>query len=74
MTTVGASKILAGRHLIDIFPSLKYVPAWFPGGGFQREAAEHRKMVERVKEEPVRATETDLVRPDFRPSYGLHEY
>jgi hypothetical protein len=53
---------MAERHFVDIFPALKYVPKWFPGAGFQRFAAESRKLVERVLEEPVRLTERDMVR------------
>ncbi|KAF6752855.1 cytochrome P450 [Ephemerocybe angulata] len=32
-----------GRYLVNVFPILKYIPAWFPGAGFQhyfREIAE----------------------------------
>lgn len=28
----------AGAFMVDIFPSLKYVPSWMPGAGFKRKA------------------------------------
>jgi len=28
-----------GAFWVDLFPILKYVPSWFPGGGFQKKAA-----------------------------------
>ncbi|EIN09176.1 cytochrome P450 [Punctularia strigosozonata HHB-11173 SS5] len=27
-----------GSNIVDIFPFMKYIPAWFPGAGFKREA------------------------------------
>ncbi|KAJ2928435.1 hypothetical protein H1R20_g8645, partial [Candolleomyces eurysporus] len=33
-----------GAFLVDTFPLLKYVPAWFPGASFQRKAREWRKL------------------------------
>jgi hypothetical protein len=56
---------MAGRYLVDVFPSLQYLPTWFPGAGFQKEAAGYRKTVERMTEEPVKATERDMVRRNF---------
>ncbi|EMD37506.1 hypothetical protein CERSUDRAFT_114146 [Gelatoporia subvermispora B] len=32
-----------GTFWVDFFPLLKYVPEWFPGAGFQRKAASHRR-------------------------------
>ncbi|KAJ7281096.1 hypothetical protein C8J57DRAFT_1005331, partial [Mycena rebaudengoi] len=34
---------LVNRYLVDVFPTLKYVPMWFPGTEFQRKAEEWRK-------------------------------
>lgn len=36
-----------GRFLVDVFPILRYVPSWFPGGQFHTFAAStNRKFVE----------------------------
>ncbi|KAF9499746.1 cytochrome P450 [Pleurotus eryngii] len=32
-----------GTYLVDYVPALKYIPAWFPGAGFQRQAKVWRK-------------------------------
>ncbi|KAI0784390.1 cytochrome P450 [Abortiporus biennis] len=34
----------AGSYLVDIFPALKYIPAWFPGANFRRQAAIWREQ------------------------------
>ncbi|KAJ7453395.1 cytochrome P450 [Mycena latifolia] len=42
--TAGAAA-MPGRFLVNSFPSLKYLPSWFPGAGFKRQATEWRKTV-----------------------------
>lgn len=27
-----------GRYLVDVFPFMKHIPAWFPGAGWKRKA------------------------------------
>jgi hypothetical protein len=39
-----------GSYLVDTIPALKYVPEWFPGAGFQRQAKEWRKSVTAMPE------------------------
>ncbi|KAJ7453443.1 cytochrome P450 [Mycena latifolia] len=36
---------MPGRFLVNSFPLLKYLPSWFPGAGFKRQAQEWRKAV-----------------------------
>ena len=31
-----SAAVVPGRFLVNIFPSLKYTPSWFPGAGFKR--------------------------------------
>ncbi|KAM5539712.1 hypothetical protein V8D89_006525 [Ganoderma adspersum] len=38
-----------GKYLVESFPILKYVPPWFPGAGFQRQAARWRHTYELVR-------------------------
>ncbi|KAJ7090364.1 cytochrome P450 [Mycena belliarum] len=44
--------VVPGRFLVDSIPLLKYVPAWFPGAGFQRRASEWRKLSRGMLEKP----------------------
>ncbi|KAJ7448970.1 cytochrome P450 [Mycena latifolia] len=39
-----------GRFLVNSFPSLKYVPSWFPGAGFKRLAQEWRTTVHAMRD------------------------
>ncbi|KAI0369518.1 cytochrome P450 [Pilatotrama ljubarskyi] len=36
-----------GHYLVEILPFLKYVPAWFPGAGFKRQAAVWHKAADK---------------------------
>ncbi|KAI1790103.1 CyP450 monooxygenase [Ganoderma leucocontextum] len=38
-----------GKYLVESFPILKYIPPWFPGAGFRREAARWRRTYELVR-------------------------
>ena len=51
-----------GSFLVDTFPTLKYVPSWFPGAGFKRKAAYLREVAKIVFEKPFRHVEEQLVR------------
>lgn len=35
----GAAILTPGRYLAEVFTFMRYIPAWFPGAGFQRVAA-----------------------------------
>lgn len=41
-----------GAFLVDIFPSMKYIPEWFPGAQFKRKAREWRKLSEAMINAP----------------------
>ncbi|RXW19972.1 hypothetical protein EST38_g5879 [Candolleomyces aberdarensis] len=41
-----------GAFLVDSFPILKYVPAWFPGASFKRKAHAWRKVAREMIERP----------------------
>ncbi|KAH9917357.1 cytochrome P450 [Amylocystis lapponica] len=45
----------AGAYLVDSIPILKYVPSWFPGAMFKRQAREWRKSVVAMVEDPFKA-------------------
>lgn len=51
-----------GSNFVDIFPSLKYLPKWFPGAGFKRMAAELYYMADKFRSSPFDAGLSLLVR------------
>ena len=56
---------IPGAFLVDLFPVLKYVPGWFPGADFQRNAASWRESINTMAEKPFRHVQEELVRVDF---------
>ena len=42
LLAVGIRLGVPGAYLVETLPALRYLPSWFPGAGFQREAAEIR--------------------------------
>nr|VWO96616.1 N/A [Ganoderma boninense] len=49
-----------GSSVVDLIPILKYVPAWFPGAGFQRSASHARKLAWNMRYVPFRALKAEL--------------
>ena len=41
----GAEIAVPGRFLVEAIPQLRYLPAWVPGGGFKRWAAEAKRNI-----------------------------
>ncbi|KAI0312278.1 cytochrome P450 [Amylostereum chailletii] len=41
-----------GRWLVDVFPILRFIPAWFPGADFQRQAVWYREQLSRLDRIP----------------------
>ncbi|KAJ7251336.1 cytochrome P450 [Mycena rebaudengoi] len=50
-----AQAIVPGRYLVDMIPILKYVPAWFIGAGFKRQAREWKKLTDKMVQLPFQA-------------------
>ncbi|KAG8737366.1 hypothetical protein FRC10_008281 [Ceratobasidium sp. 414] len=48
--------LLPTNFLVNIFPWLRYVPAWFPGAGWKKVASEWRKELRDTIEIPYRFT------------------
>ncbi|KAI0743502.1 cytochrome P450 [Daedaleopsis nitida] len=44
--------LMAGRFMVEHIPILQYVPAWFPGAGFQKKFARWRRLAADVLELP----------------------
>ncbi|KAF9444939.1 cytochrome P450 [Macrolepiota fuliginosa MF-IS2] len=50
------SSAVPGKYAVDVLPFLKYLPEWFPGAGFQKEARRSREIVRRFFRDPFEAT------------------
>ena len=44
--------LLAGSALVEYVPVLQYLPAWFPGAGFQKKFARWKRLAADVLEMP----------------------
>lgn len=55
------SAAVPGAFLVDSFPFLKHVPAWFPGASFKRKAREWRKAARGMLELPYVETKKRFV-------------
>ncbi|KAI0748083.1 cytochrome P450 [Daedaleopsis nitida] len=64
-----AEAMRPGRWLVDSFPSLTRVPAWFPGAHFKRWAAETRATTERLIREPFNAVRDAVLNGTAPPSW-----
>jgi hypothetical protein len=50
-----------GKYLVDVFPWLRFVPAWMPGAGFKRKAAYLRQTMARVERIPFQWAKEQVV-------------
>lgn len=59
-----ANEMASGPGLwpVDIFPILRYVPAWAPGGGFKRKAKIWKARMEEFFERPFVEAKGNMVR------------
>lgn len=49
---MGASLLLPGASLMNVFPILQHVPKWFPGASAKRTAEEVKKLTEYLIQSP----------------------
>lgn len=63
-----------GAFLVDTLPFLRYVPAWVPGAGFQRQAKQWRKVAEDMVHKPFEATKQALVSDTRLISAHVHQF
>ena len=45
MGEVGEEIVVPGRFYVEALPLLRFMPAWFPGGGFKRFAADAKRDI-----------------------------
>ncbi|KAJ7456964.1 cytochrome P450 [Mycena latifolia] len=58
----GAPKQPAGAAIVDMFPLLMHIPAWFPGASFKREALSRRHLARRMRDAPYNKVKEDIAR------------
>ncbi|EJD42062.1 cytochrome P450 [Auricularia subglabra TFB-10046 SS5] len=58
----------AGLHPVDLFPFLKYIPAWLPGAAFKRKAMQARSLQIRARENPFAWVKAQLAAGTATPS------
>ncbi|KAJ7650768.1 cytochrome P450 [Roridomyces roridus] len=60
---------MPGRYLVDLIPSLKYIPNWFPGVGFKRQAAEGNRLVKEMRDAPFAHTKEAAIQGTARSCF-----
>ncbi|KAF9261074.1 cytochrome P450 [Marasmius fiardii PR-910] len=58
-----------GAFLVDIFPIMKHIPAWFPFAGFQKKAQYWKKAVVEMRNAPFALVESCLKQGTASPSF-----
>ncbi|KAL7277361.1 hypothetical protein ACG7TL_009221 [Trametes sanguinea] len=59
--------VVPGKWLVELLPILEYLPSWFPGAGFKRDAARWRPQVVPFRHVPYNATLDAMARGVARP-------
>ncbi|EJT98962.1 cytochrome P450 [Dacryopinax primogenitus] len=52
--------VVPGNFIVDIIPFLRYLPTWFPGAGFKKQAAEWRAHFDATRNMPYDAVKADI--------------
>lgn len=69
VASIGATP---GNWLVDVFPILRFVPAWFPGAGFQRKGNEWKALLDRMITAPFDWTKGQVATGDAEYSFVSH--
>ncbi|KIJ09364.1 hypothetical protein PAXINDRAFT_17543 [Paxillus involutus ATCC 200175] len=66
-----SNRILSGGGVwpVDVFPSLKRLPEWFPGAGFKRNAAIWKKKMEEFVDKPYEFVLDEMDKGTARSSF-----
>ncbi|KAJ3516118.1 hypothetical protein NLJ89_g1326 [Agrocybe chaxingu] len=60
---------IPGAFLVDDIPILKYIPDWFPGAGFKRNAKDWKKLALTMREKPFEAAKKNIAAGAPIPSF-----
>ncbi|KAG1742796.1 cytochrome P450 [Suillus paluster] len=68
---IAMSAILSrpGRWLVEVIPSLRFVPSWFPGAGFKRVAFDLGQKRSRIDTIPFDWTKQQIKSGNYAPSF-----
>ncbi|KAJ7312302.1 cytochrome P450 [Mycena albidolilacea] len=69
MARAGSVAAVPGKYLVDTIPVLKYIPTWFPGAEFKRQAKEWKKVVRQAVELPFEETKRKIATGGARASF-----
>ncbi|KAH8879294.1 cytochrome P450 [Thozetella sp. PMI_491] len=58
-----------GAWMVDLIPSLKYLPDWLPGTGFKKIAREWSKVSEETPEIPLKYVQARMADKSYQPSF-----
>ncbi|KZS88921.1 cytochrome P450 [Sistotremastrum niveocremeum HHB9708] len=58
-----------GAWLVDLMPSLKHIPTWFPLAGFRRTALKWRATLEEMAEKPYAMVKAQMAAGTAHPSF-----
>jgi cytochrome P450 len=61
--------MVPGAFLVDFIPVLRYLPEWFPGAGFQRDAKQWRQLLIDTATKPHEFVLEHLAKGDAAPSF-----
>ncbi|PFH49406.1 hypothetical protein AMATHDRAFT_147746 [Amanita thiersii Skay4041] len=61
-----------GRWLVDAFPLLRFVPAWFPGAGFRRKAREYNLLMTHYDTAPFTWAKDAISSKNYAPSFASY--
>lgn len=54
---------------VDVFPSLQYLPMWFPGAGFRTKAKKWKAKIEEFVDKPYEYLKNSIKAGTFKPSF-----
>ncbi|RXW12792.1 hypothetical protein EST38_g13061 [Candolleomyces aberdarensis] len=60
-----------GRWLVDVLPLLKYVPTWFPGAEWKRQAAVWRSWQDDMRTKPFNVALANMEKGTARSSFAI---
>ncbi|KAG2140996.1 cytochrome P450 [Suillus clintonianus] len=58
-----------GRWLVEVMPSLRFIPSWFPGAGFKRVAFDLGKKLSRLDAIPINWTKQQIKSGSYMHSF-----
>ncbi|KAK7437617.1 hypothetical protein VKT23_018516 [Stygiomarasmius scandens] len=59
-----------GTFMVDIIPAMRYIPEWFPGGGFKKIAREWGSNFHSAVEKPFTYVKEEMTAGKARPSFS----